>query len=200
MTPTPHIAIALPCFSRGIGVEQDRLAQGHERRAEHALQQAVEHDLIEREGGTAQQARPRVKPITDQTNSRLRSKRAAMKPRRRRHDAGRHDIGGQHPGDLILRRRQRALHMRQGDIGDGRIQRLHDGRQHHRNGDQHRRRFGGEGHGVIGLLAPLTRPSRGGRIERSRAPPPPLRERVGVRGCAIVTRPTPRPPRRRRSG
>src|SRR6185436_10745950 len=40
--------------------------------------------------------------------------------------------------DLVLGRRQAALHMRQRDVGDGGVQRLHDGRQHDRDGDQPR--------------------------------------------------------------
>ena len=46
------------------------------------------------------------------------------------------DVGGQHPTHLVLRGRQRALHARQRDVGDGRVERLHDGREHDRDGDQ----------------------------------------------------------------
>ena len=53
----------------------------------------------------------------------------------RRHDRGGDDVGGQHPGDLILRRRQAALHVRQRDVGDRGVERLHDRRQHDGHGD-----------------------------------------------------------------
>src|SRR5439155_12105716 len=39
------------------------------------------------------------------------------------------------PGDRVARRRQAALHVRQSDVGDRRIERLHDRRQHDRYGD-----------------------------------------------------------------
>ncbi len=55
---------------------------------------------------------------------------------RRRGDGRSHDIRGQHPGDLVLGRRQRALHVRQGDVGDGRVDHLHQGRQHDRDDQQ----------------------------------------------------------------
>ena len=61
---------------------------------------------------------------------------------RRGHDRGGDDIGGQHPVDLVLRRRQRALHVGQGDVGDRRVERLHDGRHHHADGQQRPLRAG----------------------------------------------------------
>jgi hypothetical protein len=53
---------------------------------------------------------------------------------RRRHDRGGDDVGRQHPVDLVERRRQRTLHERQRDVGNGRIQRLHH-RAGHRAAD-----------------------------------------------------------------
>jgi hypothetical protein len=52
-----------------------------------------------------------------------------------RHDRRRSDVAGEHPGDLIRRRREASLHIGQGDIGDGRIERLHQRRDHHAYGD-----------------------------------------------------------------
>jgi hypothetical protein len=57
------------------------------------------------------------------------------KARRRRHDRGRDDIGGQHPVDLVGARRNAALDIGQRDIGDRRVQRLHDDGQDDAGGD-----------------------------------------------------------------
>src|SRR3546814_6456098 len=54
----------------------------------------------------------------------------------RRKDGGSNDVGGQHPGDLLLRCRNASLNVRQGDIGDRTIERIHHGCRHDRHGDQ----------------------------------------------------------------
>ena len=116
-------------------VEQRRLREGHQCRAEGALQQAEDHRLVDRHGDGAEHRgdgesrhRDEIEPLAPE---------AGGEPSRRRcHDGGGDDIGGEDPGDLILGRREGALHMGQGDIGDGGVQRLHDGRQHGPEGDQ----------------------------------------------------------------
>src|SRR5271157_1004058 len=50
----------------------------------------------------------------------------------RHHDRGADDIGGQRPGDLVLRGRQASLDVRQSDIEDRVVDTLHDVRQHDR--------------------------------------------------------------------
>src|SRR6267143_3499107 len=45
------------------------------------------------------------------------------------------EIGGQHPGDLVDAGRQRALHVRQRDVGDARVDDLHHRHQHDGDGD-----------------------------------------------------------------
>ena len=118
------------------------------RHMQFALQQSEEHHLFQRGRDAAKQRgsceadhRPDEDPLAPEARR--------EKAGRRRHDRSGDDIGSQYPGNLILRRRERSLHMRQGDIGDGRIQRLHDGRQHDREGDQQRRGFGRESHDYI---------------------------------------------------
>jgi len=54
----------------------------------------------------------------------------------RHRDRGGDDVGRQHPGDLVLGGAHGALHVRQRHIGDGGVEALHDGRQHHREGDE----------------------------------------------------------------
>src|SRR6185312_17137077 len=46
------------------------------------------------------------------------------------------DVGGQDPGDLVLRGRDAALDVRQGDVVDGGVERVHDRRQHDADGDR----------------------------------------------------------------
>ena len=50
--------------------------------------------------------------------------------RHRRHDGGGDDVGGKYPRRLVLRCRKRALHVRQRDGSDGRIQRIDHRGQH----------------------------------------------------------------------
>src|SRR6185437_75127 len=45
---------------------------------------------------------------------------------RRGHDGCGHDVGREHPVDLVERGGERALHVGQRDIGDGGVERLHD--------------------------------------------------------------------------
>ena len=77
-----------------------------------------------------------VKPATETRNRRLSPNRRGEIPGRRRHDRGGDDIGGQHPGDLVLARRNAALHIRQRHVGDGGVERLHQGGEDHADGDR----------------------------------------------------------------
>ena len=77
-----------------------------------------------------------VKPATATRNRRLRPNRPARKPVGGRHDRRRDDIGGQHPVDLVLARRDAALDVRQRDVGDGGVERLHQGGEDHADGDR----------------------------------------------------------------
>ena len=72
-----------------------------------------------------------VKPATEARKRRFSPKRAGEEPGRRRHDRGGGDVGGQHPGDLVLARRDAALDVRQRDVGDRRVERLHEGGEDH---------------------------------------------------------------------
>src|SRR5262249_54427864 len=51
------------------------------------------------------------------------------------------DVGGQPPVDLVEGGRQAALHVRQRHVGDGGVERLHDGRAHGADRHQHATRF-----------------------------------------------------------
>ncbi len=71
-----------------------------------------------------------VKPAEQMMKMRLRPKRLAIQPTGAVMIAAATIYGRQHPVDLVLRRRQRALHVGQRDVGDGGVQRLHDRRRH----------------------------------------------------------------------
>ncbi len=114
---------------RRIGVEHHRLAERHQRGAEHALQQAEGDHLLDALRDPAQHRGDGEAGGAD--DEQLLAADARRQPAERRgHDRRGDDIGGQHPVDLILGGRQRPLHVGQGDIGDRRVERLHDGRHH----------------------------------------------------------------------
>ena len=77
-----------------------------------------------------------VKPATEIRKTRLMPKAPASHPVRGNNDRGGDDIGSQYPSDLILRRREAALNVRQRNIGDRRVDRLDDCRQHDRDRDR----------------------------------------------------------------
>src|SRR5690606_20984996 len=54
----------------------------------------------------------------------------------RRRDGRGYDIGGEDPVDLVLAGPEAGTHMRQGDIGDGRVEHLHDHRHHDGGSEQ----------------------------------------------------------------
>ena len=119
-----------------IGVEQHRLRQRHQRGAGHALQQAEQHHLLD---VLRQRAQERGDgEAGDADDEQLLAAEAVGHPADRRgHDGGGDDVGGEHPVDLVERGRQRALHIGQRDVGDGGVERLHDGRGHGADRDQH---------------------------------------------------------------
>ena len=133
---------------RRIGVQHDRLTERHQRGAEHALQQAEGDHLLDALGDSAQHRGDGEAGGAD--DEQLLAADARRQPAERRgHDRRRDDVGGQHPVDLILGGRQRSLHVGQGDIGDRRVERLHD-RRHHDADRQHGARC--RRHVIGGLL------------------------------------------------
>jgi hypothetical protein len=119
-----------PALRGRIDVEHHGLRQRHQGGAEYALEQAERHHLLDALGDAAQHGGDGEAGRAD--DEQLLAAESRREPAERRsHDGGRDDIGRQHPVDLILGRRQRALHIGQRDIGDGGVERLHDGRHHH---------------------------------------------------------------------
>ena len=119
----------LGALMQRVGVQHHRLRQRHQSRAEHTLQQAEQHHLVDVLGEAAHHRRDGEAGRADHEDA-LAAEAVGDPAHRRCHDRGGDDVGGQHPVDLILRSRQRALHVGQRDIGDGGVERLHDGRRH----------------------------------------------------------------------
>ena len=93
-------------------IEQDRLRQRHDRRPRPALQDAPQHQHLERLRHAAKQRRQREQ--ADRVDHHAPGAEARHQPAgHRRHHGGRENVEGHHPGDLVLGRRQRALHLRQ---------------------------------------------------------------------------------------
>ena len=93
-------------------IEQDRLRQRHDRRPRPALEDSPEHQHLERLRHTAKQRCQREQADRvdhDAPGAETRNQPAGH----RRHDGGRENVEGHHPGDFVLGCRQRALHLRQ---------------------------------------------------------------------------------------
>ena len=120
-----------------VHVEQEALRKRHERRAEQALHQTERDDLAQRLRDAAKDGRDDETGDGGQEHA-LAAEAIGEEAGRRRHDRRGDDIGGQHPVDLVGARRDAALDIGQRDIGDGRVQRLHDHRKDHAGGDERR--------------------------------------------------------------
>ncbi len=129
--------------------EQDRLRQRHDRRARATLKDAPQHQRLERLRHAAQQRRQREQ--ADRIDHHALGAEARYQPAgHRRHHGGRQNVERHHPGDLILGRRQRALHLRQ------------DGRRRQQRGAVKR---GAEHDGRHGQIALRRRHQSGGFVD-----------------------------------
>ena len=122
-------------------IEQDGLAQGHERRAEHALRQAEQHHALEvprqaaqGRGGDEADNGGEQKPPSPEPFGEIAGER--------HHHGGGDDIRGQHPGDLVGGRAERAQHMRDRHVDDGDVEHFQHRGQHHGDDERDRRPFG----------------------------------------------------------
>ena len=135
MMPAPHTAIAWPCRSRGLMSMMTDCDSGASAAPKAPCRMRKKHHLLEAEGGAAE--RRGADEADDADHEQPLAADAVGEPAGdRRRDRRGDDIGGQHPGDGVLRRAEARLHVRQRDVGDGRVENLHDHRGHHRDGDQ----------------------------------------------------------------
>ena len=107
--------------------------------------------------------------------------------RGRRHDRARHGIERQHPGDLVLRRRERTLYRGQSGVGNGQIESLQRARHYRRGAGAQPRRHARHRPWVPRALmasAPRCRfplPRRGAFVEAVRATMPELPDEKATR-------------------
>jgi len=125
-----RIAVALARVDR----KERGLAERHEPCAEYALQDAVEHQLVEARRSAAQRRGDREPDHRGEKD--VFDAKAAGEPAGQRHrDCRGDDVGRQYPGDLVLPCRHAALNVRQADVDDRRVEPLHDAGADHRRSD-----------------------------------------------------------------
>ncbi len=126
-----RVAVALARIDR----EEGRLPERHQPGAEYALQQAKDHELAQARRRAAQR-RGKREPDDRAEKDVFDAKVAGEPPGQRHRDRRGHDVRGQDPRDLVLRRRHAALDMRQRDIDDRGVEPLHDAGADDRGGDR----------------------------------------------------------------
>ncbi len=139
-----------------IDIEQGGLGQRDQGGARHPLDEPEGHDLAEALGRAAHGRRQGEAGHREQEHG-LAAQPIGQPAGQRRHDRGGDDVEGQDPGDLVLRGRHRALDVGQGDVGDGGVQRLHQGRGHDGDRDEPRVRNLPPGGGGAHPLGPNRR-------------------------------------------
>src|SRR5213595_2710395 len=97
----------------------------HELVLFRALPGTAQDQLVQGRGGAAQGRGDRKAGHRGEENV-FDAKSAGEPAGQRHHDRGAHNVGGQRPGDLILRGREAPLHMRQRDIEGRVVDPLHD--------------------------------------------------------------------------
>src|SRR3546814_9058958 len=87
---------------RRVDIEQDRLTHRNQGSTESALQQAEDHQLAKVRSDPTQ---PRCKGEANdrELDEPLTAETPCQPAGERRKDGGSNDVGGQHPGDLLLR-------------------------------------------------------------------------------------------------
>ena len=121
----------------GEGIEQDGLAQRHERRAANALQQPEDHHAFEVPGESAQRRGDHEADDREDQEAAPAESRGEIAGERHHH-GGRDEIGGEHPGDLIGGGAEGAEHVRDRHAHDGDVEHFEDGGEH--DGDDERDR------------------------------------------------------------
>ena len=109
----------------GEGVEQDGLAQRHERRAAHALRQAEHHHAFEIPGEAAQRRGDHEADDGEEQEAAPPEPGGEIAGERHHHGGG-DEIRGEHPGDLIGRGAEGAEHVRDRHAHDGDVEHFED--------------------------------------------------------------------------
>ncbi len=125
----------LAVFFARVDVEQSGLGKRDEERAADALDRA-EGDHLRERGGHGSEHRSNGESDHRNQQQALSADAVGHPAADRQGDRRGDDVAGQHPVDGVLRRAQTGLHVRQSDVGDGRIEHLQEHRHHHRDGDE----------------------------------------------------------------
>ena len=130
-------AHGLAALVRLEGFEEHRLRQRLQGAAGRALNDAEEDERSERRREAAQKRR-RGEADDRQHQQPLAAEHAREPAGHRQNDGVGDQIGRQDPGRFIDRRGHRRRDMRQRDVDDGGVEHLHEGAEHHRDGDDPR--------------------------------------------------------------
>ena len=135
MMPAPQSAIAWPCRSRGL-MSMITDCESGASAAPKAPCRMRKSTISSRLKAVPQSAEDADEADDADDEQALAADIVGEPAGDRRRDRRGDDIGGEHPGDGVLRRAEARLHVRQRDVGDGRVEDLHDHRDHHRDGDE----------------------------------------------------------------
>ena len=125
---------ALP---RRKSVRQDGLRHGLQSAPARALQHAKQNNRPEAGRNPAQQRTHGEDHQTHHEES-LAAEHAGEPSADGQHDGIRNQVGSEHPGALVVARAQAARHVGQRDIGDARVEHLHEGRHGDHDADHPR--------------------------------------------------------------
>ena len=90
---------------------------------------------VVRSGAAPERNELTVNSVAQIRKNLLRPKSPVSQPRGGDDHRVRREIGRDHPRDFVEPRRQRALQVRQDDVGDAGVEDLHEGHHHDREGD-----------------------------------------------------------------
>ena len=127
--------MAVPLLGKSF--EQDRLRQRLQSAARQPLQHAENNQLRQRCRHAAAQRREGESGDTSQQQP-LASESVGQPSRDRQHDRIRNQVGRDHPRPFFIGRGQVAGDVRNGNVDDRGVEHFHEGRQHHRTGDDPR--------------------------------------------------------------
>ena len=115
--------------------QQHRLGDGHHRAAADALKNARQNQRWQIPRQSAQHRGEREDGHTGKQHA-FPAEIISQPAGHRQDDGVGNQIARQHPGGLVGGRRKAAGDVRQRDVGDGRVEHLHEHRHHHRHRDE----------------------------------------------------------------
>ena len=132
---------SLAALLRREGIRKDRLRHRHHAAAAEPLQDTEQQQHVEVRRETAQHRACGEQRQADE-EERLAAEPLREEAARRQADGVGHEIGGHHPGRLVLAHAHTAGNVWQRHVGDRGVEHFHEGRERHEDGDQPRVRAG----------------------------------------------------------